>query len=125
MFLILSCEEFDQHAIQAIEYGSPFYLYFAGTSYLSGSRVNQNYTKAIELFEKAAKYDYIDAFYELGNCYLGGKGVDKDEMKAIEYYERAVNYDDDYFSKKDYATKLGDLYYNCHDSNYIKAIYYY
>ena len=42
--------------------------------------------KAVECYEKSAKYSHVRAFNSLGFCYQNGFGVEKDLAKAVKYY---------------------------------------
>ena len=60
-----------------------------GELYLNGSEqysIEQNMTKAFELFKQAAENGNIEAQCQLGNCYYFGNGILEDKEKAYEYY---------------------------------------
>ena len=50
----------------------------------------EDYTKAIEWYEKAANKGYPESQYNLGTMYDEGKGVKQDYKKAAEWYEKAA-----------------------------------
>lgn len=52
--------------------------------------VKQDYSKAIEYFQKAADLNVASAFTCLGNMYVNRKGVEKDYSIATEYFKRAA-----------------------------------
>ena len=54
--------------------------------YLQGHHVNQSYTKAFELYRKAAEEEFDRANYALGLMYEKGEGTPYDYDKAKEYY---------------------------------------
>jgi TPR repeat protein len=60
-----------------------------GWAYEVGFGVPQDYTKARELYEKAAAKDQADAMFNLGRLYEGGRGAPQDYAKAHEWYEKA------------------------------------
>jgi TPR repeat protein len=58
---------------------------------IMGKGVPQNFVKAREYYEKAARQGHKDAQYNLGEMlYDNGKGVPQDFVKAREYYEKAA-----------------------------------
>ena len=61
-----------------------------GIDYLEGNIVTQNYTKAMEWFEKAASEDYPPAQEMLGYMYDKGLGVNQNCYKAFEWYEKSA-----------------------------------
>ena len=65
-----------------------------GYMYRDGEGVRQDYKKAIEWTEKAAKQGYVSAQYNLGVMYDNGQGVRQDYKKAKEWYEKAANQGD-------------------------------
>jgi TPR repeat protein len=58
--------------------------------YLHGSGVNGSYTKAAELYERAAKHGDGDAKRALGFLHMGGKGVEKNYKTAERYFLEAA-----------------------------------
>lgn len=64
--------------------------------YYSGCYVEEDYFKAVELFEEAIKLDEENckALKNLAFCYRCGDGVQKDYSKAFELYKQAAEYDD-------------------------------
>jgi len=59
--------------------------------YENGIGVTQNYSKAFELYSKAAEQGEAHAHYNLGKLYLDGKGVTKNSTKAIELFTKAAD----------------------------------
>ena len=55
-----------------------------------GKGVAQDYKKAIKLYEKAAKKNYIESQIELADMYIQGQGTKKDFKKAIKWLEKAA-----------------------------------
>ena len=50
----------------------------------------RSYTKAAELFRKAADMGYACAQYNLGYCYKYGDGVPRDLTISAEWYRKAA-----------------------------------
>jgi len=50
----------------------------------------QDYTKALELYLRAAELGHLGAYYSIGLTYGNGDGVERDEKKAQHYYELAA-----------------------------------
>ena len=50
----------------------------------------QDYTKALELYHRAAKLGHAGAHNHIGYAYNNGEGVDVDKKKARHYYELAA-----------------------------------
>lgn len=51
---------------------------------------SKNYSKALEYYQKAAKYGSIDSLANLGGMYFDGLGVVTNYQKAFEYYQFAA-----------------------------------
>ena len=58
-------------------------------NYISGTGVEQDYSKAFMWFSKAAEQGDVHAWYNLGCLYLNGYGVEADLGKAKTYLEAA------------------------------------
>lgn len=69
--------------------------------------LKQDYTVALEWFQKAADFEYAEAQYYIGLCYNNGTGVAIDYAKAMEWYMKAVNQ-----NHADAQTSIGLLYKN-------------
>jgi len=50
----------------------------------------QDYTRAFELYQRAAELGYAPAHNNIGACYNNGESVEVDKKKAIHYYELAA-----------------------------------
>lgn len=61
-----------------------------GIMYLFGYGVDEDYHKAREYFELAAKNTVKESYSNIGIMYLCGRGVEKDYLKAKEYFELAA-----------------------------------
>ena len=55
-----------------------------------GAGVEQNSTKAVEWYTKAAKKGFRVAMYTLGVCFEYGRGVERNWTKAVEWYTKAA-----------------------------------
>lgn len=67
-----------------------------GYCYAEGLGTEQDYTKAVECFLKAAEQGNISAENNLGYCYLNGAGVGKDDTKAVEWFKKSAEQGDAY-----------------------------
>ncbi len=52
-------------------------------------QIERNYTKAVELYTKAALKDYVPAQYNLGVMAYQGKGMEPDNLKAYGWLDHA------------------------------------
>lgn len=82
--------------------------FFAGEKYYSGSGVEKDLNKAIELFEKGFEKEDGKCAVSLAELYANGEGVEKNITKAIELYVLAANEYDDPIA----ASRLGQMYFN-------------
>lgn len=60
--------------------------------YQTGTGVEKNLPRAVELFTTAAKRDNSEAEFSLGNLYLMGEGVPQDDDWAFTYYRKAAEH---------------------------------
>ena len=75
---------------QAVAYlGNPTAMANLGVFYRDGLGVPQDYVKAREWLEKAAKKGDVGAMRNLGFLYLNGEGVARDNGKAREWFAKA------------------------------------
>ncbi|MHA7841443.1 MAG: protein kinase [Gammaproteobacteria bacterium] len=51
----------------------------------------QEFTKAFELFVKAARKEDYEAYYMLGRCYHLGRGTNSNEREAYKWYTKALS----------------------------------
>ena len=66
-------------------------FYNLGVGYYNGEYgLTQNFTKALELWQRAAELGSAISNYSLANSYFRGDGVARDEKKAVFYYEQAA-----------------------------------
>ncbi len=73
-----------------------------GAAFDDGNGVTQNYSRAVEWWEKAAAQDFSKALYNLGEFWLNGRpGIEPDYPKAYPLFERAA--------KQDNADAIGNM----------------
>ncbi|KAG2379474.1 hypothetical protein C9374_006591 [Naegleria lovaniensis] len=77
-----------------------------GHMYEHGIGVPQNYSKALEWYQKSANQGDAKAQYNLGCMYRNGRGVVQDYSKAFEWYQKSANQGD-----ADAQYYLGWMYY--------------
>jgi len=56
-----------------------------------GKSEEQNYSKAIELYQRAIHYGSSDAMVRVGYMYAYGKGVEMNKQKTLEFYQKAID----------------------------------
>ena len=61
-----------------------------GIAYLTGEGAEQNYEKALEIFQQAYETNNKKAARYLGMIYEQGLGVEQDYVKAAEYYSIGI-----------------------------------
>lgn len=61
-----------------------------GVDYLNGDGITQDYSKAIEWFQKAADENFAPAQDMLGFMYNNGHGVNQDHSKACEWFQKSA-----------------------------------
>lgn len=96
-------------------------IMLVGIAYWRGRGINTDKYKALEWLNKAADMDNTSAIFYLGSFYQKGDGhLKKDFLKAEQYFMKGVN-----LGKKNYNSKIGELYTHPFNENYPKAISYY
>ena len=74
-----------------IELNDSYAIFSMGSYYALGLYgFHQKYTKAFELWHRAAELGNSSAYYNFALCYDHGSGVDMDKKKAIHYHELAA-----------------------------------
>jgi len=74
-----------------IEAEDPIAIYNQGIWYRDGMNgFTQDMKKALELWHRAGKLGYAEAYTNIGYAYSMGRGVEVDEEKAEHYYELAA-----------------------------------
>lgn len=66
-----------------------------GLCYLHGEGIEQNTTRAVELFHESAERGSAVGHLYLGICYMEGNGMPQDAEKAIHHLEIAADLDDE------------------------------
>ena len=90
-----------------------------GLRYYKGQGVEQDYTRAVELFRKAAEQGNGYAMRLLGDCYRSGCGVEKDCAQAVEWYRKAAELGDRH------ACYWFAIYCDCTDPDHTQAAQWY
>jgi len=86
-----SDEEYVERLNRRVEANDPIAIHKLGFYYHNGKYKHpQDYTKALELWHKAAKLGYARAYCNIGYAYLSGEGVNVDKKKSIHYFELAA-----------------------------------
>lgn len=108
-----------EYDVEKYSYKTP---YLVGALYEFGYAIEQDYTKAKDLYELAADAGNPYAMSYLGEIYLRGYGVDPDYAKALEWFEKGATLDNEIA----YAF-LGSMYQygDGVDQDYDKAMEYY
>ena len=74
-----------------MEANDPIAIYNIGNYYMKGKHgYEQDYSKAIELWQRAGKLGYPKAYNNIGCSYECGRGVEVEKKKAIHYFELAA-----------------------------------
>ena len=82
-FVVDTLKRIDDFAYQNFELGKKYY---------DGDSVTpKDYVKAIEYFQTAADYGYIEANFYLAECYYNGTGVEQDYDAAMPLYTLVAN----------------------------------
>jgi len=85
-------EEGNEREKKRMEANDAEAIFNVGTyCYFGANGFPQDYTKALELFHRAAELDYATAYNSIGYAYDFGQGVEIDKKKAVHYYELAAN----------------------------------
>ena len=75
--------------------------YYVGKMYEEGLGVAQNYTNALEWYEKAK--NTVEAQRRMGDMYAEGIGVEQDYKKAAQHYQFAIDRGDSIVAAKNLA----------------------
>lgn len=71
-------------------YGNTHALFKLGQMYEKGIHVKQDNGKALQLFQRAAKRNYLKTQYMVGLSYLNGKGVPQNIRTARSWFHKAA-----------------------------------
>jgi len=86
-----SDEEGNKRQKKRIEAGDAEAIFMIGCDYRNGTNgYPQDYTKALELYHRAAELGHIEAYHNIGYANDLGTGVEIDKKKATHYYELAA-----------------------------------
>ena len=86
-----SVEEIIERLKKRVEAGDAYATYDLGCCYRDGEDgYPQDFTKAFELFHRAAELGQNQAYCNIGHVYDCGRGVEIDKEKANHYYELAA-----------------------------------
>ena len=86
-----SNEEIVKRYKKRVELNDPIAINNLGCNYRDGKcGYQQDYTKALELFHRAAELGYTEAYLNVGCAYKYGEGIEVDMEKANYYYELAA-----------------------------------
>lgn len=77
-------------SLKNADYGFRGAQYEVGIRYKNGIEVEQDFYKAFEYLEKAARQNHWKAQYEIANMYYHGIGIKKDLDKALDYYKKSA-----------------------------------
>ena len=83
-------EEAINRANKRVECGDAMAIYDLANNYANGVGHQQDYTKALELYHRAAEFGYAEAYFNVGCSYDCGLGVKQNKKKAMHYYELAA-----------------------------------
>ncbi len=72
------------------EKGDPEAQYQLANMYMDGRGVEQDFVKAIQLYESSSEQGFVDAQHYLGVIYDKGRGASQDDTKARMWYGRAA-----------------------------------
>ena len=71
--------------------GDAIAIHNMGIYYSDGEcGLTQDYTKALDLWHRAAELGDDGAYNNIGSAYDHGRGVEVDHLKAVQYYELAA-----------------------------------
>ena len=98
--------------------GDPEHDYLIGLAYLTGTCVEQNKTKGVEIIRSAAEGGSHQAAAKMALLYENGQGVALDQRKAIEWRLKAAEICKEAFlSPKTIYKKLKDVYIDLYKSH--------
>ena len=86
-----SYEEMIECEKKRVDLDDPIAIFNLGMYHCDGiNGFTQNYTKALELWHRAAELGYTKAYFNIGYAYCEGEGVEVDKKKALHYFELAA-----------------------------------
>jgi len=73
-----------------VDAGDAHAMFSLGSHYSHGLYgLQQDYTKALEIYHRAAELSDTASYHNIGTAYNHGRGVERDDKKAM-YWERAA-----------------------------------
>ncbi|KAI9204705.1 uncharacterized protein BJ171DRAFT_474920 [Polychytrium aggregatum] len=85
------CQQIIFYLEKAAQADHPMAQYDLAGCYRNGLGVDQDPTKAVDMFRSLAECGIPQAQVALGGCYENGEGVDQDYDTAIEWYSKAAD----------------------------------
>jgi len=84
-------EDIVERLNKRVDLDDPIAMFNIGNYYARGIKgFPIDYTKALELYHRAAELGYAKAYNDIGYAYDHGEGVEVDKKKATHYYELAA-----------------------------------
>ena len=84
-------EEIIERRVKRMEKDDAIAIYNHGVNYDKGiCGLQQDFTKALELWHRAAELGHTAAYSGIGNAYYFGRGVEVDKKKTKHYWELAA-----------------------------------
>jgi len=84
-------EEMVERTMKRAEINDAIAIYNTGNYYRDGRNgYPKDYSKALELWHRAADLGYADSYNNIGMAYYKGRGVEIDKKKANHYFELAA-----------------------------------
>jgi len=83
-------KEANERMKERVEANDPNAIFNLAIDYRDGTcGYSQDYTKALEVYHRAADLDHPKAYCDIGMAYYDGRGVEIDKKKAAHYFELA------------------------------------
>lgn len=95
-FRKLSCPQKVTYYTKYADAGEAWAMNNLGFTYLNGSGVAPDITKAIGWLEKAAEKNYVLAMNNLGDTYRKGEKLPEDPVKACQWYLKSAEQESSY-----------------------------
>jgi len=84
-------EESNVRSMKRVAASDPIAIYNLGCYYRDGMHgFQQDHTKALEFYHRAAELGYTRSYCSIGNAYYYGRGVERDAKKASYYTKLAA-----------------------------------
>ncbi len=82
-------------------------IYELGMLYFDGKTVEQDYSKAFELFLQSAEMKHEKAQFMVGKCYMRGVGISENSVKGVKWFKMSADQGNSYAQNV-----LGECYLN-------------